>query len=76
MESVEVRRPPLEEQREGWAGRIEVFRCRECSTTTNFPRYNNPSHLLTTKLGKLRYALRMLILISYRAHVASHRAMW
>ena len=51
MESVEVRRPPLEEQREGWAGRIEVFRCRECSTTTNFPRFNNPSHLLTTKLG-------------------------
>jgi len=29
-----------------------VYKCRDCNQHTRFPRFNNPSHLLTTRRGR------------------------
>lgn len=40
--------PPLEdERRDGWAGRCELYKCEHCQKLVRFPRYNNPSYLLS-----------------------------
>jgi hypothetical protein len=52
MESCGVSEPNAEEKTIGWAGRTEIYRCKECNQITRFPRYNNPSHLLKTRRGR------------------------
>ena len=44
--------PSPEEQTSGWAGRVEIYKCQNCSKITRFPRYNNPSKLLSTRTGR------------------------
>ena len=39
-------------ERVGWASRTELYRCRECDRVTRFARFNNPSHLLSTRRGR------------------------
>jgi len=43
---------PTPEEREGGAGRVEVYTCRRCNRSTRFPRYNKPSRLLQTRTGR------------------------
>ena len=52
MDSRGVRAPNSTEVQFGWAGRTEVYSCRACSNITDFPRYNNPSSLLSTRSGR------------------------
>jgi peptide-N4-(N-acetyl-beta-glucosaminyl)asparagine amidase len=52
MVGTSSRQANLVEVRDGWAQHIEVYRCQACNTTTDFPRYNNPSCLLTTRKGR------------------------
>ncbi|ANZ73263.1 BA75_01814T0 [Komagataella pastoris] len=44
-------RPTTEELSHG-AGVVEVFNCDHCNSTIRFPRYNNPTMLLSTKAGR------------------------
>ncbi|KZV47314.1 peptide-N(4)-(N-acetyl-beta-glucosaminyl)asparagine amidase-like [Dorcoceras hygrometricum] len=34
------------------ASRVEIYRCKSCSTITRFPRYNDPLKLLETRKGR------------------------
>lgn len=34
------------------ANRVEIYRCNYCSSTTRFPRYNDPYKLLETRKGR------------------------
>ena len=52
MDSRGVRAANSTEVQFGWAGRTEVYSCRACAATTDFPRYNNPSSLLSTRSGR------------------------
>lgn len=52
MDSVGVAQPSAEERDVGWAGRTEVYKCKECQQLTRFPRYNNPAHLMTFRKGR------------------------
>lgn len=52
MDSRGQRPPNATEQQQGWAGRTEVYQCRACAAITDFPRYNNPSLLLDTRVGR------------------------
>ncbi|CEG02117.1 Rad4/PNGase transglutaminase-like fold [Ostreococcus tauri] len=40
------------EEREGEAGRVELYRCGACVKTTRFPRYNSAIKLLETRRGR------------------------
>ena len=40
------------EEREGQAGRVEVYSCASCSSSARFPRYNSPVKLLETRRGR------------------------
>jgi len=44
--------PTAEEQSRDWAGRVELYHCKDCNTTIRFPRINNPSRLLESRLGR------------------------
>lgn len=52
MTSQGVTEPSIEEKEVGNAGRTELYRCEECEQITRFPRFNKPSHLLTTRRGR------------------------
>ncbi|ULU14235.1 hypothetical protein L3Y34_016630 [Caenorhabditis briggsae] len=43
---------PTKEEKEGGAGRVEVFICNGCNSEMRFPRYNDPSKLLQTRTGR------------------------
>lgn len=40
------------EEREGEAGRVELYECAACRQTTRFPRYNSAIKLLDTRKGR------------------------
>eukprot|EP01034_Spumella_vulgaris_P028450 gene28450-35303_t len=46
MDARGVEQPTATEREQGWAGRTEVYSCKNCNQLTRFPRYNNPSFLL------------------------------
>jgi peptide-N4-(N-acetyl-beta-glucosaminyl)asparagine amidase len=52
MEPVGGGQPSEEEKISGWAGRVEIYKCQLCLNITRFPRYNNPSYLLKSRLGR------------------------
>ena len=48
-----VRGPRSVEEKQGEAGRVEVYYCPRCdAVTTTFPRYNSPRKLLETRQGR------------------------
>uniref|UniRef100_A0A0K6S5Q1 Uncharacterized protein n=1 Tax=Chromera velia CCMP2878 TaxID=1169474 RepID=A0A0K6S5Q1_9ALVE len=44
--------PITEEEREGWASRVEQHKCTKCETITRFPRFQNPATLLRSRRGR------------------------
>lgn len=44
---VSASQPTLEEREQGWAQRVEAYQCIYCQTITRFPRYNNPSYMMS-----------------------------
>ena len=44
--------PTAEEQQRDWAGRVELYQCKDCNSIIRFPRINNPSRLLETRVGR------------------------
>ena len=44
--------PPSDEEKAHGAGRVENYRCPQCSTMTRYPRYNDAKKLLETKTGR------------------------
>ena len=44
--------PSPEETTAGWASRTELYECNDCKRITRFPRYNNPSKLMTSRTGR------------------------
>ena len=44
--------PSPEETTVGWASRTELYECNDCKQITRFPRYNNPSKLMTSRTGR------------------------
>ena len=44
--------PTAEERMIGWAGMVELYKCRACKSVTRFPRLNNPAALLDSKIGR------------------------
>ena len=51
-ELLHVRGAITDEEREGKAGRVEVYRCYQCHAETLFPRYNSVKKLFETKSGR------------------------
>ena len=51
LDRIETREMTAEE-REGEAGRVEVYACDACGLHTRFPRYNNAVKLLETRRGR------------------------
>ena len=47
-----VERPTEREARIGQASVVELYKCSACLQITRFPRFNNPLHLLSTRLGR------------------------
>jgi len=47
-----IRGPESPAEREGQAGRVEVYSCKACSATTTFPRYNSVRKLLEVRKGR------------------------
>ncbi|KAF0908188.1 hypothetical protein E2562_023816 [Oryza meyeriana var. granulata] len=43
---------PLPSEIKFGANRVEIYRCKHCSSTTRFPRYNDPYKLLETRKGR------------------------
>ncbi|CAI0384550.1 unnamed protein product [Linum tenue] len=43
---------PLPSETKYGGTRVELYRCDSCSTTTRFPRYNDPLKLLETRRGR------------------------
>jgi peptide-N4-(N-acetyl-beta-glucosaminyl)asparagine amidase len=52
MEHTDTRGPATEEEREGQANRVEVYKCEHCGGHTTFPRYNSVRKLLETRQGR------------------------
>eukprot|EP00210_Caulerpa_lentillifera_P008855 g8449.t1 len=50
-ELIGMTRPSTEDLKYG-AGRVEAYRCPQCSATILFPRYNDPVKLLETRKGR------------------------
>eukprot|EP01031_Cornospumella_fuschlensis_P032326 gene32326-39095_t len=46
MQSQGMGTPNSEEREQGWASRVELYRCENCSDVTRFARFNNPGFLL------------------------------
>ena len=46
------RPPETQEERQGRASRVEVYRCTLCDAVTRFPRYNAVSKLYETRCGR------------------------
>lgn len=44
--------PSTQQERDGEAGRVEIYKCTMCASLSRFPRYNNPVTLLTSRLGR------------------------
>eukprot|EP01138_Halocafeteria_seosinensis_P013136 gb/GECG01013416.1/.p1 GENE.gb/GECG01013416.1/~~gb/GECG01013416.1/.p1 ORF type:complete len:1338 (+),score=147.29 gb/GECG01013416.1/:1-4014(+) len=44
--------PETQEEKEGKAGIVEVYRCKSCTAITRFPRYNHPATLLDWRKGR------------------------
>ena len=47
VENMGVTDQILPEERAGWPGRVEIYKCSDCKRTIRFPRNNNPGHLLS-----------------------------
>ncbi|XP_015695197.1 peptide-N(4)-(N-acetyl-beta-glucosaminyl)asparagine amidase isoform X2 [Oryza brachyantha] len=43
---------PLPSELKFGANRVEIYRCNHCSSTTRFPRYNDPYKLIETRKGR------------------------
>ncbi|KAL9184428.1 hypothetical protein ACHAXT_002514 [Thalassiosira profunda] len=52
MEHKGMRGPETEEEREGGAGRVEMYTCKLCNSNTTFPRYNSPRTLFKSRRGR------------------------
>jgi hypothetical protein len=52
IESLGMAQPTLDEQRNGWTNRVELYQCKKCMQQLRFPRINNPSLLLQTRKGR------------------------
>ncbi len=46
MECIGMDGPNPVEKLQGWASRIECYKCSLCQQITRFPRYNNPSYMM------------------------------
>ena len=44
--------PTRDERLIGWAGMVELYKCRKCQSITRFPRLNNPASLLDSRIGR------------------------
>lgn len=53
----------------GWAGRTELYKCRDCCQVTRFPRVNNPAHLMTTRRGRCGEFANAFCLICRALHL-------
>jgi peptide-N4-(N-acetyl-beta-glucosaminyl)asparagine amidase len=51
-QSIGIREAETIEEREGQAGRVELYQCTICSTMVTFPRYNSVRKLLQTWSGR------------------------
>lgn len=47
-----MRGPQSEEEKNGQASRVEVYRCKLCGTETTFPRFNSPRALFKSRKGR------------------------
>lgn len=64
---------PNEKERQGKAGRTEVYCCHKCAAISRFPRYNSASNVLRSRRGRCgEYS--MLILRFFRA--LGHEVRW
>ena len=64
---------PDEQERQGKAGRTEVYCCHKCGAISRFPRYNSASSVLRSRVGRCgEYS--MLILRFFRA--LGYEARW
>ena len=52
MEGIGGDQPSEQERREGEAGRVETYRCNECTKITRFARYNDPAFLVAEPLHR------------------------
>eukprot|EP01038_Epipyxis_sp_PR26KG_P015916 gene15916-21592_t len=52
IESLGGTEPNETERTVGWAGRVELYKCKECNQPVRFARFNNPAHLLTSRRGR------------------------
>lgn len=52
FEFVRVEGPSTQQDRDGEAGRVEIYKCTTCAALSRFPRYNNPVTLLSSRLGR------------------------
>lgn len=43
---------PTEYEAQGYANRVELYKCSKCGAVTRFPRYDNPERLLETRKGR------------------------
>ena len=63
MEGIGGDQPSEQERREGEAGRVETYRCNECTKITRFARYNDPAFLVVWGVGQ-----------RFLSHLPSYRA--
>jgi len=61
------------EERDGQAGRVEVYACSTCSTSARFPRYNSAIKLLETRRGRCGEWANAFMLC---ARAMGYRARW
>lgn len=52
VSSVGMAGPSTQEEIEGKASRVEIYTCGSCNDTVRFPRFNQPSAILTSRRGR------------------------
>lgn len=54
---------PNDEEQKYQCGNVEVYKCEQCNTVTRFPRYNDPTKLLETRIGRCGEWCNLFMLI-------------